>query len=130
MNYESTFICSPELPVEKVEELTGKVSKIVETSKGTIKTVQQLGKKRLAYPINKFREGSYVYMELSGNGEMVSAMENFFKLNDGVIRFLTIKVEKKKVIAKPAPKAAEPVPAPEAPEVKKDEPATEQSTLA
>lgn len=127
MNYESTFICSPELPAEKVEELTGKVSKIIETSNGTIKTVQQLGKKRLAYPINKFREGNYVYMELSGNGEMVSAMENFFKLQDGVIRFLTIKVEKKKVVAKPEPKAAE---APAAPEVKQDEPATEQPTLA
>ncbi|MCL1972191.1 MAG: 30S ribosomal protein S6 [Endomicrobia bacterium] len=127
MNYESTFICSPELPVEKVEELTGKVSKIVETSKGTVKTVQQLGKKRLAYPINKFREGSYVYMELSGEGDMISAIENFMKLNDGIIRFLTVKVEKKKVVAKPAPKAA----APSAPsEVKQDEPATEQPSLA
>ncbi|MCL2145084.1 MAG: 30S ribosomal protein S6 [Endomicrobia bacterium] len=128
MNYESTFICSPELPAEKVEELTGKVSKIIETAKGSVKTVQQLGKKRLAYPINKFREGSYVYMELNGSGEMVSAIENFFKLNDGVIRFLTVKVEKKKVVAKPAPKAAEATAAPE--EVKKDEPTTEQPALA
>jgi ribosomal protein S6 len=127
MNYESTFICSPELPAEKIEEITAKVSKIIESSKGTIKAVQQLGKKRLAYPINKFREGSYIYMELSGAGEMVSAMENFFKLNDGVIRYLTIKVEKKKVVAKPAPKAAASV---TPPEVKQDEPATEQSPLA
>ncbi|MCL2485041.1 MAG: 30S ribosomal protein S6 [Endomicrobia bacterium] len=126
MNYESTFICSPELPVEKVEELTAKVLKIIETSKGTVKTVQQLGKKRLAYPINKFREGSYVYMELSGEGEMVGSIENFLKLNDGVIRFLTVKVEKKKVAAKSAAKAAAPV----TPEVKQDEPATEQSPLA
>lgn len=125
MNYESTFICSPELPTEKVEEITGKLSKIIESSKGTIKTVQQLGKKRLAYPINKFREGSYVYMELSGEGAMVAAMENFMKLNDGVIRYLTIKVEKKKVVAKPAKAAAVATP-----EVKQDEPATEQSTLA
>lgn len=127
MNYESTFICSPELNPEKVEELTGKVTKIIESSNGTVKTVQQLGKKRLAYPINKFREGSYVYMELSGEGEMVNAMENFFKLNDGVIRYLTIKIEKKKVVAKPAPKAAAPV---AAPEVKQDEPAAEQSPTA
>ncbi|MCL2390388.1 MAG: 30S ribosomal protein S6 [Endomicrobia bacterium] len=126
MNYESTFICSPELPVEKVEELTAKVSKIVESSKGIVKTVQQLGKKRLSYPINKFREGSYVYMELSGEGDMIGAIENFLRLNDGVIRFLTVKIEKKKVAAKPAAKAA----APAAPEVKQDEPTTEQSPLA
>ncbi|MDR2426334.1 MAG: 30S ribosomal protein S6 [Endomicrobium sp.] len=123
MNYESTFICSPELPAEKVEELTGKVIKIIESSNGIVKTVQKLGKKRLAYNINKFREGSYVYMELSGNGEMVSAIENFFKLNDGIIRFLTVKVEKKKVAAKHEPKAV-------GPEVKQDEPTAEQPTLA
>jgi small subunit ribosomal protein S6 len=99
MNYESTFICSPELSAEKVEELTSKVAKLVESSKGTVKTVQQLGKKRLAYPISKFREGSYVYMELSGEGDMIGAIENFFKLNDSVVRFLTVKVEAKKKVA-------------------------------
>ncbi|MDR2616787.1 MAG: 30S ribosomal protein S6 [Endomicrobium sp.] len=102
MNYESTFIISPELPVENVEELTAKATKIAESAKGVIKSVQQLGKKRLAYPINKFREGSYVFMELAGTDEMVSALENFFKFNDSVIRFMTVKIEKEKVIAKAA----------------------------
>ncbi|MDR2066907.1 MAG: 30S ribosomal protein S6 [Endomicrobium sp.] len=102
MNYESTFIVSPELPVENVEELTAKATKIVESAKGVIKSVQQLGKKRLAYTINKFREGSYVFMELAGTAEMVSALENFFKFNDSVIRFMTVKIEKKKVIVKAA----------------------------
>ena len=45
MNYESTFICSPELAADKVEEITAKVTQIIENSKGEIKTVQQLGKK-------------------------------------------------------------------------------------
>ncbi|GHT55255.1 hypothetical protein AGMMS50233_04870 [Endomicrobiia bacterium] len=102
MNYENTFITSPELPADKVEELTTKVVKTIEVSQGIVKTVQQMGRKRLAYPINKFNEGSYVYMELSGNGEMVNALENFFKFNSSVIRFLTIKVEKKKAVAKPS----------------------------
>ncbi len=127
MNYESTFICSPEMSAEKVEELTGKVLKIVETANGAVKTVQQLGKKRLAYPINKFREGNYVYIELSGSGEMISAVESFFKLNDGVIRYLTVKAGKKKAAAKAEPKAPE---VPASPEVNKDEPATQQPSLA
>jgi small subunit ribosomal protein S6 len=133
MNYESTFICSPELPVDKVEELTLKVSKIVENSKGQVKAVQQLGRKKLAYPINKFREGSYVYMELEGSGEVVAALENFFKFTDGVIRYLTVRVEKKKEAAKPKP------PTPQAPNTitaepetavteANNEPATDQST--
>jgi small subunit ribosomal protein S6 len=105
MNYESTFIISSEIPAEKVEELTAKAIKIIEDLKGTFKTVQQLGKKRFAYPINKLREGSYVYIEFSGNGETVNALENFFKFNDLIVRFLTVKVEKKKVVAKTAAKA-------------------------
>jgi small subunit ribosomal protein S6 len=96
MSYECTFICSPDLDVTKVDEIISKATKIVETSKGTIKNLQQLGKKKLAYNINKFREGIYVYMELEGDGSMLQPLENFFKVNDGVIRFLTVKVEVKK----------------------------------
>jgi len=99
MGYECTFICSPELDTAKVEELTAKASKIVETSGGTIKNLQQLGKKKLAYNIKKFREGIYVYMEIDGPGSMVSALETFFKVNDPIIRFLTVKVEPKKKLA-------------------------------
>ncbi|MDR3274561.1 MAG: 30S ribosomal protein S6 [Endomicrobium sp.] len=126
MNYESTFIVSPELAAEKIEEITAKAIKTVETSKGTIKTVQQLGKKRLSYFINKFREGSYVYMEFSGNGEAINALENFFKFNDSVIRFLTIKIEKKKVV-KEQPVSTEES---QITEAKQNEPTTEQSPLA
>ncbi|MDR0800741.1 MAG: 30S ribosomal protein S6 [Endomicrobium sp.] len=114
MNYESTFIISPEVPAEKVEELTAKAVKIIEDSKGTFKTSQQLGKKRFAYPINKLREGSYVYTEFSGNGETVNALENFFKFNDLIVRFLTVKVEKKKVIAKKTAKSEPQTVAPQA----------------
>jgi len=127
MNYESTFICSPDLPTDKVEELTAKVTKLIESSKGTIKSVQQLGKKRLAYPIMKFREGSYVYIEWSGEGTAVAPLENFMRLNDNVIRQLTIKVEKKKKVVAKAPKATETA---AAPEVKKDDTANQQPTVA
>ena len=104
-NYECTIICSPELPAEKIDELVGKIKKLVESSNGQILITQQLGKKRLAYPINKNREGSYVYIELSGIGETISALENFFKVNDTIIRYLTVKAGKKrppKPVAAPA----------------------------
>ncbi|MCX5778984.1 MAG: 30S ribosomal protein S6 [Elusimicrobia bacterium] len=101
--YETTFICSPEVPAEKVEDLVSKVRKVVETAGGTIGLLQQLGRKRLAYPINKLREGNYVYLEMTGTGELTAALEKFFKVNDQVIRYLTVKVEKKKPVAvKPA----------------------------
>ncbi|GHT60438.1 30S ribosomal protein S6 [Endomicrobiia bacterium] len=130
MNYESTFIASPELPVDKIEELTTKVVKTIEASQGIAKTIQQMGRKRLAYPINKFNEGSYVYMELSGNGEMVNALENFFKFNSSVIRFLTIKIEKKKTVVKPAKAEVVVAKSQATEEVKQNGSATEQSPPA
>ena len=125
MSYECTFICSPELDSTKVEEMVAKVSKIIETAEGKIKNLQQLGKKKLAYNIKKFREGNYVYVDFESNGSVVLSLENFFKVNDDVIRFLTVKVEpKKKVVkkAKAVEKKQETVAATEAPvEEKKEE---------
>ncbi|MDR1952848.1 MAG: 30S ribosomal protein S6 [Elusimicrobiota bacterium] len=129
MNYESTFVCSPDLPAKQVEELTEKVKKIIETTNGSVKTVQQLGRKKLAYTIKKFNEGSYVYMEISGNGEMVNAIETFFKLTDDIIRYLTVKVEKKKKQVKAANTPVSPEKAaPQKTEV--DNESTEQLPLA
>jgi small subunit ribosomal protein S6 len=128
MNYESTFIVSPEMPTEKIEELIEKVKKAVEASNGQMKLVQQLGKKKLAYPIQKFREGAYVYMELSGPGDMIPALENFYKVHDTVIRYLTVKVEKKPVVKKVEAPVAEVTPAPAEGEVKKDEQQQQSTT--
>ena len=84
-----------------------------------------MGKKKLAYNIKKFREGNYVYVDFESNGSVVLSLENFFKVNDDVIRFLTVKVEpKKKVVkkAKAVEKKQETVAATEAPvEEKKEE---------
>ncbi|MDR0486231.1 MAG: 30S ribosomal protein S6 [Elusimicrobiota bacterium] len=100
MKYESVFICQPDLTAEKVEELISKTSKIIETENGQIKSVQQLGRKKLAYPIKTFREGIYVLIEFEAGGETVGKLENFFKLNDAIIRFLTVKSLEKKNAAK------------------------------
>jgi len=136
ITYESTVICSPELPAEKIDELVEKIKKIVEGSKGQILITQQLGKKRLAYPIRKYREGSYVYFELSGPGETILALENFFKVTDTIIRYLTVKAGKKRppkpVAAAPAAVPAEGEPAKQAvpEEVKPDDSAKSSVTGA
>lgn len=119
--YESTFICSPEVPAEKIDELVEKVKKIIENANGKVVVTQQLGRKRLAYPIQKFREGSYVYFEFTGTGEIVSPLETLYKVNDSVIRYLTVKIEKKK---KPVVKAVTAPVAPAATEAAK--PAVEE----
>jgi small subunit ribosomal protein S6 len=99
--YESTVILSPELTAEKTEEFVEKFKKLVENSKGKIVLSQMLGKKKLAYPIKKFREGNYIYCELSGPGTMIAVLESFYKVTDSVIRYMTVKVDKKPVAPKP-----------------------------
>jgi len=125
MIYETTFVVSQELQQEKVEEFIAKIIKIVETLKGAVIKVQQFGKRKLAYSINKFRDGSYVYVEFNGSGEVVNSLEKFFKVNDSVMRFLTVKVNKKKNIKKSLMK-----PGVKTPEVKQDEQSAEQLSLA
>ena len=122
--YESTVILSPELPAEKTEEFVEKIKKLVDTAKGKILLTQQLGRKKLAYPIKKYREGNYIYFEISGPGSVIAALENLFKVTDSVVRYLTIKVDKKPGIPKPAeqPKTVEQaVPAQVQEEVKPNE---------
>ena len=92
--YESTIICLPELPQESIDEIIEKIKKIVDESKGEVLSAQNIGRKRLAYPINKVREGVYVFMELKGSGDMTGALESFYKLNESIIRYLTVKVDK------------------------------------
>ena len=126
MSYECTFICSPELDSTKVEDLVAKVSKIIEAAEGKIKNLQQLGKKKLAYNIKKFREGNYVYVEFDANGSVVLSLENFFKVNDDVIRFLTVKVEEKKKKAVKKAKVVEKKQETEATEAVKEEAPVEE----
>ncbi|MDR2676495.1 MAG: 30S ribosomal protein S6 [Endomicrobium sp.] len=96
MNYESIFIISPDLQAEKIGEIIAKATKNIEISKGVVRAVQQLGKRKLAYIINGFYDGNYIRIEFSGNKETINTLENFFKFNDFVLRFLTIKIENNK----------------------------------
>ncbi|MDR3111569.1 MAG: 30S ribosomal protein S6 [Elusimicrobiota bacterium] len=100
MNYELTFIVAADVQPEEIEVISAKVSKVIEGTKGEVKSIQQLGRKKLAYPIAKFYEGSYVYFEITGDGETVRVIDNFLKLNDRVIRHLIIKTKDKKEPAK------------------------------
>jgi small subunit ribosomal protein S6 len=116
-NYESTFICSPELPTEGLQEILDKVKKIVEASGSQITALQQLGMRKLAYPIKKCKEGNYIYMEIAGLGTTVAELENFYKVHDSIIRYLTVQAKVKKIVR---PAAEQPKAASE--EVKENEP--------
>ena len=102
--YESIFICKPDLPSEKVANLTEKVKSIITESTGTINAANEWGKRRLAYSIAGCQEGIYVFFDFTAPSEAVNKVETFYKISEEIIRFISVRKEsrmKKKPQRKP-----------------------------
>lgn len=92
--YETTFIVTPQLEDDKIEEVIKKVENIIK-NKGVIKLIDRWGKKKLAYPIANQQYGFYVHIQFEADGSVVEKLEREYKLNEGIIRYLTVRVDKK-----------------------------------
>lgn len=119
--YETTFIVDGKLPESEVDKLAEKFSQIITGNKGEIIKIEKLGKRMLAYQIGSTREGYYVYIETKMPEDIVKELERNYRINDAVIRYLTVQKitvkppkPRKKKIAASAPSAA-PVAAKEEP---------------
>jgi small subunit ribosomal protein S6 len=93
--YETVFIAEPEIPVEQVDQIIGKIKQAVESHQGSITAEDRWGRRRMAYPIQGHREGFYSVVTYSAEPTVVSALEHLFNVTDTVIRQLTIRVIKK-----------------------------------
>ncbi len=92
--YETLFILKPDLEKEIVEELITKVTTIIETA-GTIEKVDQWGKRKLAYEIDKkYKEGYYVVVTFKAENSVLDALDHLYKINEPFIRSIVIKKEK------------------------------------
>ncbi|HXY41019.1 MAG TPA: 30S ribosomal protein S6 [Vicinamibacteria bacterium] len=91
--YEILFIADPNLGEPEVDALTTQVQGFVEQAGGKLQKVEKWGKKRLAYDVGRHREGSYVLLVVEGGGGLVREAERRLKVTDGVIRFLTVRVD-------------------------------------
>ena len=89
-NYETVFILKPVLSSDKVEEVLGKVKKIITSNQGTVLLSDSWGKRRLAYTVKKFKEGIYYLFSFSCDGKVIEELESFFKTTDDIIKFITI----------------------------------------
>ena len=97
MNYETIFIVDPDVTTEAFDAIVSEVRKILSEKKTAISAEQNWGKKYLAYEIRKKREGVYYYIRfMSETSEVPNNLATFYRHNDSVMKFLTLKVEKKK----------------------------------
>ena len=92
--YEVAIILAPTLTEDEVEQSTETFKKAAEEKGAQIADIEQWGKRKLAYPIQKHTEGIYVIVTLEElSAEAVSELERRFKVSDSVIRFLTVRLD-------------------------------------
>ena len=91
--YETMYILRPDIAEEEVTKHIEKYNKTLENNGGKVLDSQMRGKRRLAYPIAKNREGIYVQLSHQGDGQHVAKIEKAMRLSEDVIRYLTIKQE-------------------------------------
>ena len=92
--YESIFILRASLTDEEASAVMDKMQKALEKLESTIVKAENWGKKKLAYEIDHERRGAYVLLQFeSAQGNVVSELERLYRLEDSVIKFLTVRVE-------------------------------------
>ncbi len=97
--YEAMFICPVDIPQKDIDVIIDKVKKTVTDSGATLNGLQVWGRRRLAYPIKRQREGIYVYVDFSGNNTSASVLTQFFRVTDKVIRHLVVRKDEKGALA-------------------------------
>ena len=91
--YEVMYIVDPDVASDKVAKLNEAVGKLVEKEGGTVVKMEDIGRREMAYPINKKNEGHYVLFEIEGTGQEIAELERRMRVNDMIVRYLTVRVD-------------------------------------
>jgi len=98
--YETGFLISPNLSEEETDALILQMADVVSKKKGKMLKEDRWGKRKLAYPIEKFEEAFYVFFLYEGDPDVSSELERRFKQADAVLRYLTVKKEERENVRK------------------------------
>jgi len=92
--YDLIFICRPDTLEPDIDKIIATVEYAAADKGGKIESVNKWGRKRMAYRVQKLREGYYVYMVLkSTHGEVIKELERRLKVSDPVMKYLTVRVD-------------------------------------
>jgi len=93
--YETIFISDPDIPDENRDTIYERVRDIIDHQDGLLARIEQWGTKRLAYGIRKKVRGHYTRLDYCGTGALVNEIERFFRIDDRILKFMTVLMEKK-----------------------------------
>ena len=120
--YEVMFIVRPDLQEEELDKLITNLETQAKNAGATLKNVERMGKRRLAYLVRKFMDGFYVLFTVESDGKAIHEIERRLRVSEPVIKFLSVRIdeEQKRLgkiqqirATKVKRSAAEPAPAPE-----------------
>jgi small subunit ribosomal protein S6 len=91
--YELMFIVRPDMTDEDLDKLISTLGAAIPSSGGSIKSVEKMGKRRLAYTVRKFHEGVYILLTVEGGGAVMHELERRLRVTEPVIKFLTVRID-------------------------------------
>ncbi len=92
--YESLFIVNPGFEGDALDGIKNEYAQLIEEQGGHIYSLDDWGKKRLAYSIEKQKYGVYVLIQFAADGSLIRELEDNQRLNDAVLSYLTVRLDK------------------------------------
>ena len=93
--YETIFIVTPDCPEEDLKTVATKFKGLVTNMDGVVSSYEEQGKKKLAYNVKKQDKGYYVLLDYVGSPDLVSEIERTMRLDDRILKYLTVKLADK-----------------------------------
>jgi len=97
--YETLFVVKPTLTAEEIEGQIARVKEIIAEEGGELKATDDMGMRRLAYPIEKQERGYYTVVYYTAPAELVGELERQLRYNEEILRFMTVKYTNKKELS-------------------------------
>ena len=91
--YEVMFIATPDAADDDISKLNDSLQTIITDQGGTIVRMDDMGRRKMAYEINRKKEGYYVLFEIEGTGREIAELERRMRVNDLIMRYLTVRVD-------------------------------------
>ena len=91
--YELMFIVRPDMVEEEQDKLISTLESVVSSSGGKVKSMERMGKRRLAYTVRRFHDGIYILLTVEGGGVLIHELERRLRVTEPVIKFLTVRID-------------------------------------
>jgi small subunit ribosomal protein S6 len=94
-NYESAVVINATLEDSQIDAIIDKLKTTIQQHSGVLNNVENWGRKRLAYMIQKHKIGYYIFFKYQAPPSSITKIERIFKLDENIIRFLTLRLDKR-----------------------------------